>query len=237
MNEDGVHVSKKHEWARPCFKGYAKVVVGDSTMRSFGRRKKGIEGMSITGFGGMDIMELICMMRSGKLSWEVDFDNMQMRNRLQMGRDEFALVRFCKHCKSECMEEFSGVLVIVIGLNNVLNADFEPNINRRGQNQQNFAQLFLRLEETLQMMVPNAKVIFAKPLVVPKYIWTGSGRQQAAFASIMREITRRNHLQMDHEKPNRTGNQFDRMGVHMWDIESVDYWMDIFKQLDTDRNE
>ena len=233
MNEDGVHVSKKHEWVRPCFKRYRRVIIGDSTLRSFGRRKKALEGTSITGFGGLDILELICMIRAGKLSSDVDFENMQMRNRLQMGGDTFANVRFCTHCYTECMEHFNGTIVIAIGLNNVLNADFEPNINSRGQNQQNFAQLFLRLDEAIKEMIPKAKAIFATPLVVPKFIWSGSGRQQAAFVSVVREVESRPHLQMDNGEPKRL-KQFDRMGVHMWDIESVDFWMNIFRQLDAE---
>ena len=228
MNEEGIHVDKKHEWTRPCFKNYKMVIVGDSSLRSFGRRKKAIEGVSITGFGGLDILELICMLRAGRLSSDVDFDKVQMRNRHQAGRDVFATVRFCTHCFTECMESFEGDLILVIGLNNVLNADGEQNV-KRGQNQQNFPQLFARLEETIQLMIPNAKTTFATPLVVPKYIWAGSGRQQAAYASIVREIEKRNHLQMDTEEPRKL-KQYDQMGVHMWDIESVEYWMNVLRR-------
>ena len=232
MNEEGVQVDKKMEWTRPCFKGYKTVVIGDSSVRAFARKKKGLKDVSITGYGGLDIMEMVCIIRAGKLSNDIDLGKMKVRSRYQAGRDLFALTRFCTHCFGECMENFRGNLVLVVGLNNVLHAEREPFANNRGQNQQRADQMFKRLDETVAIMVPNAIVHFALPLIVPQYSWSGSGVQRAVFASIVNEVKKRKMLTMDNDEPRRLG-QFDRNGVHMWDDDSIEYWTKIIRQMES----
>ena len=209
---------------RPCFKSYAKVLIGDSTLRSFGRTKKAYEKVSITGFGGMDLLELCNILRSGKLSAENDLDKYPVRQRFQNGRDEFAKVRFCKHCRTECMEEFDGDVFIFIGLNNALKADRSPFADFKRDNAQDIKEMFKLLDKIVAEMLPFANVTFMHPLKVSlQKFWHGPPVHKLVFAQVNEEITKRKHIKYDTEAPFNQ-NLFDFGGVHMHDADSVRFW-------------
>ena len=195
-----------------------------------------MKGLSITGYGGIELLELACIIRAGRLSKDIDLERQNIRNRYQSGRDIFATTRFCKHCLNECMENFEGNIVIVGGLNNILHADKEPFKNWKGYNQQRSDQLLNRIDEAVSFLAPKATLIYALPLVVPSFKWAASPLQKSIFSAIMREMQKRRTLQMDNDEPRRL-RQYDRYGVHMYDYDSINYWTSIFDKLDEENAE
>ena len=59
----------------------------------------------------MDLLELICLLQTGKITKDFDLGKYKVRNRLQVGKDEFATIRFCKHCYADCLDKFTGQLI------------------------------------------------------------------------------------------------------------------------------
>ena len=186
-----------------------------------------MDGVSITAYGGIDILELVCIMSWGKLSKELDLDKMPIRIRHQNGRDQFAKIRFCVHCRDECMETFNGKLLIVAGLNNVLKADRSPFMDNKRESMQNIQKLFALMDDTLKDMLPNAEISFASPLDV------NFGLSPAAkdiYAKTIAEVAKRRHVDFDPTEPKRL-RQFDFGGVHMLDKLSVEFWTKIINSL------
>ena len=186
-----------------------------------------MEGVSITAYGGMDLLEMVCIMSWGRLAKEVDLDRMPIRIRYQNGRDQFAKVRFCLHCRGECMENFNGKLVVVAGLNNVLKADRLPFLDQRRESTQNIAKLYELLEKTLVDMVPNAEIIFAPPLDVVQAL-PPIGKE--IYEQTLIEVRKRNHLKFNPSEP-KEKNQFDRYQVHMIDHMTVEFWSKIIADI------
>ena len=158
---------------------------------------------------------------------EVDLDRIAIRTRYQNGRDQFAKVRFCLHCRDECMEAFDGKCVIVAGLNNVLNADRMPFLDRRRECVQDIAKLYDLMDKTLADMLPNAEIIFASPLDVEQGL-PPIGKE--IYAQTINEVQKRNHLNFDPSEPKKN-KQYDNYKVHMKDLESVDFWTKIINQI------
>ena len=196
-------------------------------MRGFAKTNSALEGTSITAYGGMDLLELVCIMSWGRLAKEADLDRMPIRIRYQNGRDQFAKVRFCLHCRNECMETFNGKLIIVAGLNNVLKADRLPFLDYRRESTQNIAKLYELLENTLVDMVPNAEVIFAPPLDVVQAL-PPIGKE--IYEQTLTEVRKRNHLNFNPSEP-KEKDQFDRYQVHMIDHMTVDFWSKIMAEI------
>ena len=218
-------------WSRPCFEGFAKVVMGDSSIRAFGRKKRQLRGMSITGFGGMDLLEAICILQAGKISLDCDIGRCKIRNRFQNGKDEFPTIRFCKHCYGECMSTFEGQFILVVGLNNSLKADIEPFVNEYGRSLQDVDGMFALLDNVLQKMLPKAEIKLAPVLYVGNEAWRASQLKQNIYKNFNECITARNHLQMDPNEPYRR-NLYDFDGVHMNDYQSIEFWTKTFMQED-----
>ena len=78
-------------WNRPCFHGYDMVAIGDSLIKSFGKKRYFIKGASINAFGGMDLLELISMLRKGSLVSNIG--NSTFRRDLINGTVNMQLVR------------------------------------------------------------------------------------------------------------------------------------------------
>ena len=216
-------------WSRPCFRGFASVVMGDSSIRAFGRKRKQLRGMSITGFGGLDILEAICLLQAGKMSKDCDIGRCKIRNRFQVGKDEFPTIRFCKHCYGECMSNFEGRFVLVVGLNNTLKADREPFANEYGRSLQDIEGMFALLDTVLGKMLPKAQIKLAPVLNVESEAWRRSSLKQEIFNRINNCILEREHLQMDPNEPFRR-NLYDPDGVHMHDYQSIEFWTKILMQ-------
>ena len=221
----GALTNNKLEWQRPCFKYAEKMVIADSTLRAFGRLRINFGKTAINSYGGMDILEFICLLRANRLSKDVDLDKFGVRERYQMGRDEFARTRFCRHCKSECMEDFAGELILVVGLNNALKATRQPFVNFQRKRIQNVPAMFKLLDGVLAEMLPKAKVAFVQPLKVPYLRFKD---QLEVYAEIETEVLKRNHISIDPEKPTRE-NMIDYEGVHLYDQQSVAFWKEIIQ--------
>ena len=209
--------------------------MGDSSVRAFGRKRRSLNGVSITGFGGMDILEAICLLQAGKISKDCDINRYRIRNRFQSGKDEFPTIRFCKHCYDECMSSFEGQFILVIGLNNTLKADKEPFTNEFGRNLQDIDGMFKLLDGVLQKMLPKAQIKLAPVLNISNENWRQSPAKQKIFHEINENIARRNHLQMDPDEPDRR-NLFDQDGTHMNDYQSIEFWTKTFQQEDEPGN-
>ena len=206
------------------------MVIGDSTIRAFGRIRKSLTSTSITGFGGMDVLELICLLQTGKITKDLDMAKYKVRNRLQVGKDEFSTIRFCKHCYADCLDNFTGQLILVVGLNNSLKAEKEPFSNEYGRNMQDINGLYRQLDKTIAKMLPNAKVAHAPVLKVKRFAWTRSNLAQKIYGDLNACIHRRTHLQFDPEEPLRSG-LFDADGVHLLDKESTEFWARNFESV------
>lgn len=201
--------------------------MGDSSIRAFGRRRKNLSGMSISGFGGMDILEAICLLQAGKISRDCDISKGKIRNRFQTGKDEFPTIRFCKHCYSDCMSAFEGDLILVLGLNNSLKADREPFANEYGRNMQDINGMFRLFDKVLKKMLPKAQVQFAPVLMIRNEIWRRSTVKLEVRRQINANIMERNHLQFDPNGPLNL-NYFDEDGTHMDDFKSIEFWTEVF---------
>ena len=202
------------------------MVLGDSSIRAFGRKRVHLNGMSISGFGGMDILEAICLLQAGKISKDCEIGKYRIRNRFQTGKDEFPTIRFCKHCYGECMAAFEGQFILAIGLNNSLKADREPFANEYGRSLQDIDGMFELLDSVLQKLLPKAEVLFAPVLYVQNEGWRRSAIKQDIYNRVNRNILNRNHLQFNPNEPSNL-NYFDEDGIHMDDIKSVKFWSEV----------
>ena len=201
------------------------MVIADSSLRAFGRLRIHFEKTAINSYGGMDILEFICLLRANRLTKDVDLDKFGVRERYQIGRDEFARTRFCRHCKQECMENFTGEIVLVVGLNNALKATRQPFVNYQRKRVQNVPAMFKLLDEVLAEMLPKATVTFIQPLKVPYLRFKD---QLEVYAEIEIEINKRNHIEFDPERPTKE-NMIDYEGVHLYDQQSINFWKQIIQ--------
>ena len=224
---NGIRYDRSKDWSRPCFRGFDKVIVGDSSIRVFAKTGRKMRKMSITAFGGIDTLEMTCILQSGKLLSDWDLNKMQIRNRFQMKRDEFPTVRFCKHCYSECMTEFKGQLIVVVGLNNQLKADTPPFATNTGVNQQNIAAMFKMLNETCKKMAPVATIKFAPVLKIEKFAGRNPKLTQIAITETEIAQKKLDLIEMDPDEPRKNG-MYEGDGTHMKNMEGTEFWTKVF---------
>lgn len=174
------------------------------------------------------MLELICILQAGKISKDFDLGKYKVRNRLQYEKDEFAAIKFCKHCYSECTVNFTGQLILVIGLNNSLKAEREPFSNEYGRSMQDIDAIYKLLDKTLLKMVPNATVFHAPVIKVVRGTWKRSQIAQKIYGDLNACIYRRPHLQFDPEEPLKN-DLFDREGVHLEDEAATEFWARSFE--------
>ena len=72
------------------------------------------------------MLELADIIRSGGLSRNRDLRNRYVREQVLSGRYIIPTTRWCTNCKSECLREFEGRVILAIGLNNALHGGEEP---------------------------------------------------------------------------------------------------------------
>ena len=119
---------------RPCLVGVKVLVLSDSSMRAFARRRKTIPGHCIVAYGGAEILELITILKAGGLVKSMDLRQHVTRERILNGRDEIPTVRWCRLCKDECFDQFKGKILINIGLNNAIHAADVPYVQVNAEN-------------------------------------------------------------------------------------------------------
>ena len=66
------------------------------------------------------------LLRSGALDRRRDIRNRIVRERILSGRDKIPVTHWCTNCQSECLQEFEGRIVFVLGLNNAMHAAEDP---------------------------------------------------------------------------------------------------------------
>ena len=176
-------------WRRPCLKGIKVLMLGDSSVRAFGRKGNKIPGHAIVAYGGIEILELAAIIRSSCTSKDRDFTNATYIKRILTGRDEVPLLRWCNSCKDECYEKFSGKALFVVGLNNSMHAASPPHIEINPntglyENVQDFKALFKYFDETIARMLPNATVKYSPMIACTRDIWKKTDLCQNAFKQI-----------------------------------------------------
>ena len=138
-------------WNRPCFYGYNMVAIGDSLLRSFGRKRYLINGASINAFGGLDLFEFISLLRKGSLVSQIE--NPKYKRDLADGRVVIPVNEKCNRCNTTCMKDFNGKLLIAVGINNSLHAADLPNLVMNANNEyesiQDVEKIFRLIDETL----------------------------------------------------------------------------------------
>ena len=70
------------DWQRPCVKGYEGLVIGDSMLRCFNKIRKKVDGYRISAFGGCELMEMISLIRSGKILKNRDTRDKETRDEI-----------------------------------------------------------------------------------------------------------------------------------------------------------
>ena len=226
------------EWRRPCFEGFDKVIIGDSMTRSFGRKGCRIPGLSVTAFGGLELLELISILRSNKI--RSDIKDPDVRHSLVLKRTSFDWDRVCSKCGKDCAGAFEGKVVIACGINNSLHAADLPNIklgmDNRYVNAQNFDGLFRLLDDTMNGILPKAKVFYAPLIAVKQEGWDTTELCQSAFQKINACIKRRKHVSFDSYLPinmgwiGRKANIRDK--VHFTnDYDGIDFWKMVLDQV------
>ena len=74
----------------------------------------------------MILMEMADVLRSGRLERNRNLRNRFTRERILSGRDTIPIVHWCTNCKSECLQNFEGRILFVLGLNNALHGGEDP---------------------------------------------------------------------------------------------------------------
>ena len=94
--------SKRWMWKRPCFRNHKLVVIGDSMVRGFGRVNYKIEGHAIIAYGGLELLELIQILRTGALNNSVNLKKTDERIKVMKGETVMALNTKCNLCNTNC---------------------------------------------------------------------------------------------------------------------------------------
>ena len=93
---------KAWEWRRPCFRNISVMVIGDSMIRCFKRANEKISGYAIIAYGGLDLLELIMILKYGRLSRDIDLQSPEIRAKLMDGSLRISSNRSCDLCNSDC---------------------------------------------------------------------------------------------------------------------------------------
>ena len=85
--------------------------------------------------------------------------------------------------------------------------------------------------ETVQKMMPNASVVKFSPMIASSsHRWINEPLCQDAWNQITRLIEERNHVTFDSFLPRRN-RWMDKLGTHIRDPESVQFFTEVFKQI------
>ena len=91
------------EWKRPCFRNISTMVMGDSMIRCFKRANSKISGFAIIAYGGLDLLELIVMLKYGRFSRDIDLKDPKIRAKLMDGSLRIPSNRSCDLCSGDCV--------------------------------------------------------------------------------------------------------------------------------------
>ena len=206
--------------------------------RSFGRKGCRIPGLSVTAFGGLEILELVSILRSNKIRSDIKLPNVRLE--LVNKKCQFDWDKKCTKCGEDCAGVFEGKVIIACGINNSLHAADLPNIklgaDNRYVNAQNFDGLFRLLDATMTEVFPKAEVFYAPLIAVKQEGWDTTELCQSAFHKINACIRRRNHVQFDSNLPINMGWIGKKASlkdkVHFTnDFDGIDFWKMILDQV------
>ena len=225
-------------WRRPCFKDFKKVIIGDSMIRSFGKKRYLMPGYSINGYGGLKLMELIHIILRGSLP-RMNLNDAKNRADLISGKEVIQHNRTCAKCRNECAADFEGDLVIVCGINNSLHGadvvNLKMNVDKNVyESNQDIEGTFKLLDMAIQKAVPKAKVTFALNLDTNDPTWAKTNVCQDIFNKINGQIRQRKHVEVDTKLPLKmrwiSNTQYDK--VHFAnDFDGINFWKMIFDQV------
>ena len=89
-------------WTRPCVKGFKTIVIGDSMLRCFNKTRYKVSGHRITAFGGIELIELIVLLRLGRFEGGRKFDERETRENIENGKDSLSINKLCPKCRTDC---------------------------------------------------------------------------------------------------------------------------------------
>ncbi|CAG5103556.1 Oidioi.mRNA.OKI2018_I69.chr1.g824.t1.cds [Oikopleura dioica] len=224
---------KRARWERPCFEKYEVVVVGDSQLKEFGRRKINRAGYNITSYSGCDILELLCILRTGALKDPQTnkinpFSTKSNRDKFQNGdkKKMMPLSTICPCCESNCMKKFTGRLVIGIGLNNALKA------SQAAFENQDVGKLMHSLHRDINYCMPKLKSLhFVKPIKVPR--WSFHGEEEQVSLEVYEELLEvLEEYPCSPAAPILTKRDFNKDAVHLAPRASEKYWNAHFSAIE-----
>ena len=104
---------------------------------------------------GYEILQLAAIIRSGAASHRRNFRSLAYTDRVLDGTETIPIVKECFSCKSNCYEDFTGKVLVVIGLNNSLKAGDVPHVKLNDatgfmKNAQRFDDLFKYMDDTFE---------------------------------------------------------------------------------------
>ena len=102
-------------WKRPCFRNVSTMVIGDSMIRCFKRAGKQISGYAIIAYGGLDLLELIVLIKHGQLNRDIDLKDPAIRKKIMDESLRIPSNRNCDLCSGDCVG--SGVISVLINPN------------------------------------------------------------------------------------------------------------------------
>ena len=107
------------------------------------------------------MLEFAALIRSGKTTYDFNFQDSEERKRILDGDDEVTISKWCNECKSDCCSNFNGRILLVIGLNNSRHASMLPLIEYNYErdmyvNAQDFDALFKYMDDTMKIIFPKA---------------------------------------------------------------------------------
>ena len=96
------------DWRRPCLKDFKGFAIGDSMLRCFNQIGYRYDGFRISAFGGCELLDLISLLRMGKIVRKLDTRNKETRDKVLSRELELPLRLDCPVCNSNCTGKCSN---------------------------------------------------------------------------------------------------------------------------------
>ena len=204
-------------------------------LRSFNKMRKKVEGYRISAFGGCELMEMISLLRSGKILRNRDTRDKETRDDILARKLDLPLNLKCSACETNCTIDFTGQVLISVGINNSLHAPdpqhvrFDKELDNYVPDQ-DFEAIYNLLDDTIAEVFPNATVRLTPLIAVDDVVWNRTEMMQEAFVIMNGLIRSRNHVDFDsYIAVKRKWICQDQ--IHFKDYEGVEFWKTILKKL------
>lgn len=224
------------DWRRPCLKNHKGFLVGDSMLRCFNQIGYRYDGYRISAFGGCELLEMISLLKSGQILRNRDTRDKETRDKLLSRELELPLKLKCSACDTNCTADFTGQVLISVGINNSLHAPSPQHIKFDNEldnyvSDQDFEAIYELLDDTVAEVFPNATVRLVPLIAVEDTLWKNTEMMQEAFVIMNGLIRSRNHVDFDSYLPvKRKWLSSDK--IHFKSFEGVEFWKTILKKLE-----